>query len=43
MNGVMTRSTFTVLKLIAGGTFSVWPFVGVPIGNTKAALEPIVR
>jgi hypothetical protein len=43
MNGAMTRSTFTVLKLIAGGTFSVWPFVGVPIGNTKAALKPIVR
>jgi hypothetical protein len=43
MNGAMTRSTFTVLKLIAGGTFSVWPFVGVLIGNTEAALEPIVR
>jgi hypothetical protein len=42
MNGAMTRSTFTVLKLIAGGTFSVWPFVGVLIGNTKAELEPIV-
>jgi len=22
----MTRSMFTVLKLIAGGTLSVWPF-----------------
>jgi len=43
MNGAMTRSTFTVLKLIAGGTFSVWLFVGVLIGNTKAELEPIVR
>jgi len=37
MSGAMTRSNFTVLKLIAGGTFSVWPFVGVLIGNTKAA------
>jgi len=36
-------STFTVLKLIAGGTVSVWPFIGMLIGNTKAALEPIVR
>ena len=25
------------------GTVSVWPLVGVLIGNTKAALEPIVR
>jgi hypothetical protein len=24
---------------IAGGTLSVWPFVG----NTKAALKPVVR
>ncbi len=37
------RSTFTVLKLIAGGTVSVWLFIGVLIGNTKAALKPIVR
>jgi hypothetical protein len=28
---------------ITGGTVSVWPFVGVLIGNTKAGLEPVVR
>ena len=27
---------------IAGGTVSVWPFVGVLIGNTNKALEPVV-
>lgn len=26
---------------LTGGTVTVWPLVG--IGNTKAALEPIVR
>ena len=25
------------------GTVSVWPYVGVLIGNTKAELEPVVR
>ena len=25
------------------GTVSVWPLVGVPIGNTRAELKPIVR
>jgi hypothetical protein len=28
---------------IAGGDVSVWPFVGVLIGNTDKALEPVVR
>jgi len=28
---------------IAGGTVSVWPLVAGLIGNTKAALEPVVR
>ena len=28
---------------ISGGTVSVWPLVGVLIGNTNAALEPVVR
>ena len=28
---------------IAGGAVSVWPFVGVLIGNTDKALEPVVR
>ena len=28
---------------IAGGAVSVWPFVGVLIGNTNKALEPVVR
>jgi hypothetical protein len=28
---------------VSGGTVSVWPLVGVLIGNTKAALEPVVR
>jgi len=27
---------------IAGGTVSLWPFVGVLIGNTNKALEPVV-
>jgi hypothetical protein len=27
---------------IAGSTVSVWPFVGVLIGNTNKALEPVV-
>jgi hypothetical protein len=27
----------------AGGTVTVWPLVGVLIGNTKAELEPVVR
>jgi hypothetical protein len=28
---------------ITSGTVSVWPLVGVLIGNTKVALKPIVR
>jgi hypothetical protein len=28
---------------ISGGTVSVWPLVAGLIGNTKAALEPVVR
>jgi hypothetical protein len=28
---------------ITGGTVTVWPFVGVLIGNANAALEPVVR
>jgi hypothetical protein len=28
---------------VTGGTITVWPFVGVLIGNTNAALEPVVR
>jgi hypothetical protein len=32
-----------ISKRIMGGTVSVWPFVGVLIGNTKATLEPVVR
>jgi hypothetical protein len=28
---------------ISGGTISVWPLVGVLIGNTNEALEPVVR
>jgi hypothetical protein len=32
-----------ISKPIMGGTVSVWPFVGVLIGNTKAELEPVVR
>jgi hypothetical protein len=28
---------------ISGGTISVWPLVGVLIGNANAALEPVVR
>jgi hypothetical protein len=32
-----------ISKPIMGGTASVWPLVGVLIGNTKAALEPVVR
>jgi hypothetical protein len=29
--------------IAGGGTVTVWPFVGVLIGNTNAALEPVVR
>jgi hypothetical protein len=32
-----------ILTPISGGTISVWPLVGVLIGNTNAALEPVVR
>jgi hypothetical protein len=32
-----------ISKPIMGGTVSVWPFVGVLIGNTDKALEPVVR
>ena len=28
---------------ITGGTVSVWPLVGVLIGNANKALEPVVR
>jgi hypothetical protein len=28
---------------ISGGTVTVWPLVGVLIGNANAALEPVVR
>jgi hypothetical protein len=28
---------------VTGGTITVWPLVGVLIGNANAALEPIVR
>ena len=28
---------------VTGGTITVWPFVGVLIGNTNKALEPVVR
>jgi len=28
---------------VTGGTITVWPFVGVLIGNANAALEPAVR
>jgi hypothetical protein len=28
---------------VMGGTVTVWPFVGVLIGNANAALEPVVR
>jgi hypothetical protein len=29
--------------IAGGGTVTVWPFVGVLIGNANAALEPVVR
>jgi hypothetical protein len=29
--------------IAGGGTVTVWPLVGVLIGNTNAALEPVVR
>jgi hypothetical protein len=32
-----------ISKPIMGGTVSVWPLVGVLIGNANAALEPVVR
>jgi hypothetical protein len=28
---------------VMGGTVTVWPLVGVLIGNANAALEPVVR
>jgi hypothetical protein len=28
---------------VTGGTITVWPLVGVLIGNTNKALEPVVR
>jgi hypothetical protein len=28
---------------VTGGSVTVWPLVGVLIGNTNAALEPVVR
>jgi hypothetical protein len=28
---------------VTGGTVTVWPLVGVLIGNTNKALEPVVR
>jgi hypothetical protein len=28
---------------VTGGTVTVWPLVGVLIGNTNVALEPVVR
>jgi hypothetical protein len=28
---------------VTGGTITVWPLVGVLIGNVDAALEPVVR
>ena len=28
---------------VTGGTITVWPLVGVLIGNTRAELEPVVR
>jgi hypothetical protein len=32
-----------ISKPIMGGTVTVWPLVGVLIGNTNAELEPVVR
>jgi hypothetical protein len=32
-----------ILTPISGGTVTVWPLVGVLIGNANAALEPVVR
>ena len=32
-----------ILTPISGGTLTVWPLVGVLIGNANPALEPVVR